>query len=104
MPSTKERDRLIDEAVHAGKIPGSAKATYRARFDRDPAGTRKLLASFAPALAYRMEDAAEDAALDDIMAAFGATHRRDTVAAASEAEVVVEITARAFGLAAGGRS
>ncbi len=37
----------IDAAVKAGKIAASEAAAYRQRYDRDPAGTERLLARLA---------------------------------------------------------
>lgn len=38
-----DRDRLLDEAIAAGKITEQSRATYAAMYDRDANGTRKLI-------------------------------------------------------------
>jgi hypothetical protein len=47
MTDTIRRDALIAQAVTAGKFSQERAAHYAAQYDRDPAGTERLLASLA---------------------------------------------------------
>jgi len=47
MTDTVRRDYLIEQAVTAGKFPPERAAHYREQYDRDAAGTERLLASLA---------------------------------------------------------
>jgi len=44
----RDRDDLIAEAVHDGKISPSRRDHYRTRYDSDPDGTRTLLGQLTP--------------------------------------------------------
>lgn len=44
----RERDQLLDAAVHDGRIAASERKDYRAMYDRDPISTKLLLAKLAP--------------------------------------------------------
>ena len=41
----RDRDELIEEAIHDGKFGPARRDHYRARYDSDPAGTTSLIAS-----------------------------------------------------------
>jgi hypothetical protein len=44
-----ERDAFLSEAIRAGKFTEKRRAHYAALYDKDPVGTRELVASFASA-------------------------------------------------------
>lgn len=52
----RHRERVLNEAVEAGKIGRSRLDDYRERYERDPVGTQQLLASLAPVPGVSGED------------------------------------------------
>lgn len=44
----RDRDELVDEAIHDGKFSPSRRDHYRARYDDDPDATRELIARLTP--------------------------------------------------------
>ena len=50
MPASDRADRLINEAIAAGKLVESRRQHYRTLFARAPAQTEQLLATLAPVL------------------------------------------------------
>lgn len=45
---TRDRDELIEEAIHDGKFGPSRRDHYKARYDSDPEGTKSLIARLMP--------------------------------------------------------
>ncbi len=92
------RDKLVAEALRAGKITEESAPRWRACLDQHPAETEKLLAKLQPALATSAPRAAEPtgdaraaaAAHQAVMRAFGVTPR--------EAPTPVDPVRAAFGL------
>lgn len=79
--SIHERERLLSDAVKAGKFTEDRKPIYRKAYDADPARTTAYIESLTPAFAGAAGPATaepDDAAVEAIAASFGVEHRRET--------------------------
>lgn len=79
--SIHERERLLSDAVKAGKFTEDRKPTYRKAYDADPARTTAYVESLTPAFAGVVGPASvgpDDAAVEAIATNFGVEHRRET--------------------------
>lgn len=48
MPDTTRRDYVLDRCMGEGRIIQASRADWQARYDRNPAGTERVLAMLAP--------------------------------------------------------